>query len=104
MKNKQQFIKGLIGEEIAKFHLENMGFNVIHTGKESLDKELADNYNQINKFRNIENGNTYQLYNHNIANNILAQKELFSLFEKTELLIRNSDHEIRSVVNEKLIV
>lgn len=57
------FIKGLIAEEIAKFHFENMGFNIIHTGKESFDKELADASYSIDKFKNIENANTFQIYN-----------------------------------------
>lgn len=44
-----------------------MGFKVIHTGKESLDKDLADNSYKVNSFKNIENGNTFQLYNQILA-------------------------------------
>lgn len=57
------FIKGLIAEEIAKFHFENMGFNIIHTGKESLDSDLANVSNSIKKFKNYENENIFNIYN-----------------------------------------
>lgn len=59
------FIKGLIAEEIAKFHFQNMGFNIIHTGKESLDSDLANVSNSIKKFKNYENENTFNIYNLN---------------------------------------
>lgn len=60
---KTTFIKGLIAEEIAKFHFQNMDFKIIHTGKESLDSDLANVSNSINSFKNNENENTFDIYN-----------------------------------------
>ncbi len=42
MINKSMHVKGFIAEEICKFHLKRAGFNLINSGKEWLDKDLAD--------------------------------------------------------------
>ena len=40
---KELYLRGLIAEEICKFHLKRSGFNIINSGKEWFDKELANN-------------------------------------------------------------
>lgn len=76
MLNKSTNIKGFIAEEICKFHLNRAGFNIINSGKEWFDKDLADKLTQ----QKPANGN----HTLNIFNNIIAKLPDFMIW-------RNSD-------------
>jgi len=59
-------LKGKIGEEIAKYHFEKIGFKVIKTGKEELfSKDLANlagNF-KSSKFQNKSTQLVFEIYN-----------------------------------------
>ena len=65
-------IKGFIAEEICKFHLKRSGFNIINSGKEWFDKDLANKLTQ----QKPDNGN----HTLNIFNNIIAKLPDFMIW------------------------
>jgi len=64
MINKSQHVKGFIAEEICKFHLKRAGFNIINSGKEWFDKDLAD---KLITQKNDNNNFTLRIFNDIIA-------------------------------------
>jgi len=69
-------IKGFIAEEICKFHLQRAGFNIINSGKEWFDKDLADRLTQqAPKKKNATL---------NIFNNIIAKLPDFMIWRESD--------------------
>ena len=70
-----RLLKGKLGEEIAKYHFEQMGFEIVRTGKEELFKDLIK----------IENKNQF-ISNliFNIYETILSKLPDFLVFKKDE--------------------
>ncbi|MFA9374997.1 MAG: hypothetical protein ACERKK_12665 [Poseidonibacter sp.] len=63
MENESSNLKGFIAEEICKFHLRKAGYNIIDSGKEYYDQELADKLIKYPK----EDNHTLNIFNNIIA-------------------------------------
>lgn len=69
-------LKGLIAEEFCRFHLSKSGFNIINSGKEWFDKDLADTLID----RKAKKSNIPLL----IFNNIISKLPDFMIWRETE--------------------
>ena len=69
-------IKGFIAENLCRFHLQRAGFNIINSGKEWFDKELANKLTQQTPA--VEN-TTLQVFN-----NIIARLPDFMIWKESK--------------------
>ena len=99
-------LKGKIGEEIAKYHFEKIGFKVIKTGKEELfSKDLANLAGnlQLAKFQNKSTQLVFEIYN-----KILSKLPDLLIYKnsKNGLMIKFVEVKYRKVFNfkEKILV